>query len=156
MDWRAVLTGVAWGVGYLALLYLFPPLERVGLAAVPLALGAGPLAGAAAGWFSRGGPAESARHGLLAGACTGVAFAAAFWHVLSISRFRSLTPLGNGGGFYALKLAFVYNAGDYAVVTRQPGRVAGALAFTGAAAIVLLAGYAGYVADRRNSVEFIE
>lgn len=154
MHWRAVLAGVAWGVGYLAVLYLLAPLERVGLVAVPLVLGAGPLAGAAAGWLARSGPTESARHGLFAGVLSGLAFAAAFWHVLSVSRFNSLTPFSHGGAFYALKLTFAYSAGDVAVIAAYPGRVAGALAVAGAVAIALLGGYAGYVAATREDVEF--
>jgi hypothetical protein len=155
MHWRAVLAGVAWGVGYLALIYLLPPLERVGLAAAPLALGAGPLAGAAAGALARGGPAESTRHGLFAGALTGAAFAAAFWHVLAVPRFDTLTPLGNGGAFYAAKLTFAYSAGEFPILSRYPGRAVGAIALAGAAAITLLGSYAGYAADAREDVAFI-
>lgn len=156
MHWRAVLAGVAWGGGYLALCYLLPPLERVGLAAVPLALGAGPLAGAAAGWLVRGGPAESTRHGLAAGALTGLVFAAALWHVIAVSRFNTLTPFGHGGAFYAAKLTFAYSAGDFPVIAQYPGRAAGALALTGGTAIALLGSYAGYAADNRDTVQFIE
>ncbi|PSP97553.1 hypothetical protein BRC89_11165 [Halobacteriales archaeon QS_4_70_19] len=156
MHWWAVLTGVAWGVGYLALVYLLAPLESVGLVAVPLVLGAGPLAGAAAGWLARGGPAESTRHGLLAGSLTGLAFAGAFWHVLSVSRFDSLTPFGNGGAFYAAKLTFAYSASDFPVVAAHPGRIAGALAVGGAVILALLGGYAGYVADAREEARFID
>ncbi|MFB6207334.1 MAG: hypothetical protein ABEJ05_12505 [Haloglomus sp.] len=155
MDWRAVLAGVGWGAGYLVLLYLLPPLERVGLVAVPLALGAGPLAGAAAGRLARGGPAERSRHGLFAGILTGLVFAAAYWHVLSVSRFDSLTPFGRGGAFYAMKLGFVYSAGDFPLLARYPGRLAGALALLGTAAIALLGGYAGYVAHARDDVEIL-
>lgn len=156
MHWRPVLTGVAWGAGYLALVYLLAPLERVGLVAVPLVLGAGPLAGASAGWLTGGGPAESTRHGLLAGSLTGLAFAGAFWHVLSVSRFQSLTPFGNGGAFYAAKLTFAYSAGDFPFVAANPGRVAGALTVAGAVTIALLGGYAGYVADAREEAKFID
>jgi len=155
MHWRAVLAGVAWGVGYLGVCYLLPPLERVGLVAALLLPGAGPLAGAAAGWLARGGPAESTRHGLLAGAITGLVFAAASWHVLSVSRFNSLTPFGHGGAFYAVKLTFAYSAGDFPVVARHPGRVGGAIAIAGAAVITLVAAYAGYVASVRETVEFL-
>jgi hypothetical protein len=155
MHWRAVLVGVAWGVGYLAVCYLYPALERVGLVAGLLLLGSGALAGAAAGWLARGGPAESARHGLLAGAVTGVVFAAAFWHVLSVSRFNSLTPFGHGGAFFAVKLSFVYSAGDFPVIARNPGRVGGAIAIAGGAVITLVAAYAGYVASVRETVDFI-
>jgi hypothetical protein len=155
MYWRAVLVGVAWGVGYLALCYLLPPLERVGLVAVPLALGAGPLAGAAAGWLTRGGPAESTRNGLVAGALTGLVFAAALWHVIAVSRFNTLTPFGHGGAFYAVKLTFAYSAGDFPIIARYPGRAAGALALVGGTVIGLLGSYAGYVADGRETAEFI-
>ncbi|WP_276261552.1 hypothetical protein [Haloglomus litoreum] len=156
MHWRAVLAGVAWGVGYLGVCYLLAPLERIGLVAAPLLLGAGPLAGAAAGWLAHGGPAESTRHGLFAGAVTGLVFAAAFWHVLSVSRFNSLTPFGHGGAFYALKLTFAYSAGDFAVIAAAPGRVAGALAVAGAVATTLLGSYGGYVAATRENISFIE
>jgi hypothetical protein len=155
MHWRAVLVGVAWGVGYLGVCYLLPALERVGLVAALLLLGAGPLAGAAAGWLARGGRAKSTRHGLFAGAVTGLAFAAAFWHVLSVSRFNSLTPLGRGGAFYALKLTFAYSAGDFPIISTYPGRVAGGLALAGGVAIALLGAYAGFVADAREEAEFI-
>lgn len=156
MHCRAILAGVAWGVGYLALCYLLPPLERAGLVAVPLALGAGPLAGAAAGWLARGGPAESTRHGLAAGALTGLVFAAALWHVIAVARFNTLTPFGHGGAFYAAKLTFAYSAGDIPIVARYPGRVAGALSLTGGTVTALLGSYAGYVADARENAEFID
>lgn len=156
MHWRAVLAGVAWGVGYLALIYLLPPLEAVGITAVPLALGAGPLAGAAAGHLVDGDRAESIRHGLAAGALTGLAFAVAFWHVVSVARFNTVTPLGRGGAFYAAKLTFAYSAGDISLFSQYPGRSAGALAMAGGAAIALLGGYSGYVSDKRDSVEFID
>jgi hypothetical protein len=155
MHWRAVLVGVAWGVGYLGVCYLLPALERVGLVGALLLLGAGPLAGAAAGWLTPNGPAESTRDGLVAGAVTGLAFAAAFWHVLSVSRFNSLTPLGHGGAFYAVKLTFVYSAGDFPIISAHPGRVAGGLALAGGVAIALLGAYAGFVADAREDVEFM-
>lgn len=155
MHWRAVLVGVVWGVGYLACCYLLPPLEAIGVVAVPLALGAGPLAGAAAGRLSPGGPAESTRYGLAAGALTGLVFAAGFWHVVSVARFNTLTPVGRGGAFYAAKLTFAYSAGDIAFFSRYPGRSAGALAMAGGVAIALLGAYAGYVADVREEVAFV-
>lgn len=155
MHWRAVPVGIAWGVGYLAVCYLLPALERVGLVGALLLLGAGPLAGAAAGWLTPEGPAESTRDGLVAGAVTGLAFAVAFWHVLSVSRFNSLTPLGHGGAFYAVKLTFAYSAGDFPFIARHPGRVGGAIAIAGATVITLVAGYAGYVASVRERVEFV-
>jgi hypothetical protein len=147
-----------WGfgvLGYLGVCYLLPALERVGLVAGLLLLGAGPLAGAAAGWLAGGGPAESTRHGLFAGAVTGLVFAAASWHVLSVSRFNSLTPFGHGGAFYAVKLTFAYSAGDFPIIARHPGRVGGAIAIAGAAVITLVAAYAGYVAAVRETVEFV-
>jgi hypothetical protein len=156
MYWRAVVAGVAWGVGYLACCYLLPPLEAVGVVAVPLALGAGPLAGAAAGRLSPGGPAESTRYGLAAGALTGLVFVAAFWHIVSVARFNTVTPLGRGGAFYAAKLTFAYSAGDVSLIARYPGRAAGALALAGGTAIALLGSYAGYAADRRDRTQFIE
>jgi hypothetical protein len=156
MHWRAVLVGVVWGVGYLALCYLLVPLERVGLAAVPLVLGAGPLAGAAAGWFTDEGPTKSTRHGLFAAGLTGLAFAAVFWHIVSVARFNTLTPFGHGGAFYAAKLMFAYSAGDFPFVSANPGRAAGALAIAGAVAITLLGSYAGYVASVREHVKFID
>ena len=155
MHWRAVVAGVVWGVGYLACCYLLPPLEAVGVVAVPLALGAGPLAGAAAGHLSPGGPAEGTRYGLAAGALTGLVFAVGFWHVVSVPRFDTLTPVGRGGAFYAAKLTFAYSAGDVPLFSRYPGRSAGALAMAGGTAIALLGGYGGYVVEVREEVEFV-
>jgi hypothetical protein len=155
MRWSAVLTGVALAVVYLGVLYLLPPLEGVGLAAAPLLLGAGPLAGAGAGALVADDTTRSARHGLAAGAVAGVVFALAFWHVLSVPRFDTLTPFGRGGAFYAAKLVFVYSAGDLPIIARHPGRMAGALALGGAAAIALLGAYAGHAVAAREEIAFV-
>ena len=156
MYWRAVVAGVAWGVGYLACCYPRRPRVPAGARGGRRPRGGGPRGGAAAGGLPPGGPAESTRYGLAAGALTGLVFVAAFWHIVSVARFNTVTPLGRGGAFYAAKLTFAYSAGDVSLIARYPGRAAGALALAGGTAIALLGSYAGYAADRRDRTQFIE
>lgn len=149
MNWRAVGAGVGWGVGYLGLCYLFAPLARAGPGAAALLLGAGPLAGAAAGWLSADGPARSTRHGLAAGAPVALAFAGLFWYSM-------VTPFGAGGAFYAAKYTLATSAGDLPVIARRPTLVVAGLTAAGTVGIAGLSTYASRVADRREHVRFIE
>jgi hypothetical protein len=143
------VAGVAWGVGYLGLCYLFTPLAGAGLAAVVLLLGAGPLAGAAAGWLSGAGAARSSRHGLAAGVPVGLAFAALFWYSMT-------TPFGAGGAFYAAKYTLATSAADFPIIARRTTLVVVTLTVGGAVGLAGLATYAGRVAEHREEVRFIE
>lgn len=143
LDWPAVGAGVAWGVGYLALLSV-PVFSGVRLMAVPLVLASGLLAGAAAGRLARRGDAAGGRHGLAAGLFTGSCFAAGFWTALS-------TPGLSVGVFYGLNYLLATSAGSVRVVATHGPLVVSTLAVLGGTAVALLGYLAGREAPKREA-----
>lgn len=142
LDWPAVAAGVAWGVGYLALLSI-PVFSGLRWIAVPLALASGLLAGAAAGRLARSDGAE-ARHGLAAGLLTGGCFATGFWVALS-------TPGLSVGVFYEFNYLLATNAGRMGVIATHGPLVVSLLAVLGGAAVALLGYLAGREAPKRGA-----
>ena len=143
LDWPAVGAGVAWGVGYLALLSI-PVFSGLRLMAVPLVLASGLLAGAAAGRLARRDDAAGGRHGLAAGLITGSCFAAGFWMALS-------TPGLSVGVFYGLNYLLATNAGSVRVIATHGPLVVSTLAVLGGTLVALLGYLAGREAPRRGS-----
>lgn len=143
LDWPAVGAGVAWGVGYLALLSI-PVFSGLRLMAVPLVLASGLLAGAAAGRLARRDDAAGGRHGLAAGLLTGSCFAAGFWMALS-------TPGLSVGVFYGLNYLLATNAGSVRVIATHGPLVVSTLAVLGGTLVALLGYLAGREAPRRGS-----
>jgi len=148
LDPRAVVAGTAAALAYLAVLALLPGLERVRLAGVPLVLGTGLVAGAAAGLVADDGPVAGAWHGLLAGSLGGAAFAVALVTVFSLNE-----PYGV---FHGLNYVVALSAGAVPVVATHGRAVVAGLAGGGWALIALLGVYAGHAAPRRNDGALIE
>jgi hypothetical protein len=136
LDWPAVAAGVAWGVGYLALLSI-PVFSALRWAAVPLALASGLLAGAAAGGLARRDDGAGGRHGLIAGLLTGTCFAVGFWVALS-------TPGLSVGVFHGFNYLLATNAGRVRVIATHGPLVVSTLAVVGGATVAGL----GYLAGR--------
>lgn len=141
-DWRAVGVGVAWGLGYLAVLSV-PVFSNLRWLAVPLVLATGLLAGAAAGGLAGRGVHEGGRHGLISGGLTGAGFAVALWVTFS-------TPGATSGVFWSLEYLLATSAGRFPVVATHGRLVVGALAVLGGLAIALLGEYAGRRAPARE------
>ncbi|WP_255195527.1 hypothetical protein [Halorarius litoreus] len=147
-DWRAVVTGTGAATAYLAFLAFFPGLTGVRLEGVPLVLGTGLVAGAAAGIRADRGPQVGAWHGLLAGSLAGALFA-----VTLVSVFWSNLPFGV---FHGLNYVLAVSAGRFPVVaTHGPAVVAG-IAGGGWAAIAALGLLAGRQAPLRETYGVIE
>lgn len=143
LDWPAVAAGVAWGMGYLALLSI-PVFSGLRLMAVPLVLASGLLAGAAAGRLARRDDEDGARHGLAAGLLTGTCLAAGFWVALS-------TPGLSVGVFYGLNYLLATSAGRVRVIATHGPLVVASLAVLGGVAVALLGYVAGREAPRRGT-----
>ena len=142
LDWPAVAAGVAWGVGYLALLSV-PVFSGLRWTAVPLVLASGLLAGAAAGRLARRGDDAAGRHGLAAGLFTGICFAVGFQVALS-------TPGLSVGVFYGLNYLLATSAGRVRVVATHGPLVVSSLAVLGGATVGLLGYVAGREAPKRD------
>ena len=143
LDWPAVGAGVAWGVGYLALLSV-PVFSGLRWMAVPLVLASGLLAGAAAGRLARRDDEAGGRHGLAAGLLTGTCFAAGFWVALS-------TPGLSVGVFYGLNYLLATSAGRVGLVATHGPLVVATLAVLGGATVAGLGYLAGREAPRRRA-----
>lgn len=147
-DWRAVAVGAAAAAAYLAVLGFLPGLHAARLEAVPLVLGTGFVAGAAAGLRADRGPAAGAWHGLLAGCVAGGLFALATVYVFSVNE-----PYGV---FHALNYLVATAAGTFPVVATHGRIVVGAVAGTGWAAIAALGLLAGRRAPMRETRAVVE
>ncbi|MFC6942930.1 hypothetical protein ACFQE8_23730 [Salinirubellus sp. GCM10025818] len=144
LDWPAVGAGVAWGVGYLALLSV-PVFSALRWAAVPLVLASGLLAGAAAGGLARHDDDEAGgRHGFTAGLLTGTCFAVGFWVALS-------TPGFSVGVFHGFNYLLATSAGRVGVIATHGPLVVSALAVLGGATVAGLGYLAGREAPRRGA-----
>lgn len=142
LDWPAVAAGVAWGVGYLALLSV-PVFSALRWTAVPLVLASGLLAGAAAGRLARREDAAG-RHGFAAGLVTGGTFAVGFKVALA-------TPGLSVGVFYGLNYLLATNAGRVRAIATHGPLVVSSLAVLGGALIGLFGFLAGREAPRRDA-----
>lgn len=147
-DWRAVGVGAGAAAAYLAVLALVPGLEHVRLEAVPLVLGTGLVAGAAAGLHAGGGPEAGAWHGLLAGSFAGGTFAVAL-----VVAFTENLPLG---AFRGLNYVVAHAAGEFPVVATRGTLVVAAIAGGGWAAIAALGLLAGRRAPLRETHRVVE
>ncbi|PSP57201.1 hypothetical protein BRC72_09175 [Halobacteriales archaeon QH_7_66_36] len=147
-DWRAVASGLGAALLYLAVLALFPGFEGVRFAGVPLVLGTGLVAGAAAGIAADDGPTTGAWHGLLSGSLGGAAFAVTLVYV-----FAANEPYGV---FYGLNYVLALSAGDISVIATHGRTVVAGLAGTGWVLITVLGIYAGYTAPQREGRTLIE
>ncbi|MFB6117901.1 hypothetical protein [Halosegnis sp.] len=147
-DWRAVVSGAGAAVVYLAVLALFPGLEGVRVAGVPLVLGTGLVAGAAAGMAADDGPAAGAWHGLLSGSLGGAIFAVTLVYV-----FAANEPYGV---FHGLNHVLALSAADFTVVATHGRAVVAGVAGLGWVLIAVLGVYAGYVAPQRQGGALVE
>lgn len=147
-DWGAVVSGVCAAVVYIGILALFPGLEGVRFAGVPLVLATGLVAGAAAGVAADAGPRGGAWHGLLAGSLGGAVFAVTLVYV-----FAANEPYGV---FHGLNYVLALSAGDFRVIATHGRLVVAGLAGVGWTVIALLGVYAGYAAPQREGGALIE
>lgn len=143
LDWPAVGAGVAWGVGYLAVLSV-PAFSGLRWTAVPLVLAAGLLAGAAAGRLARRDPDAGGVHGLVAGLLTGTCFAAGFWLALD-------TPGMSVGVFYGFNYLLATSAGRVSVIATHGPLVVASFAVFGGTVMALLGFLAGREAPKRGT-----
>ena len=149
LDWPAVAVGFAWGVGYLAVLSV-PVFSGLRLAAVPLVLASGLLAGAAAGRLARRGDAAGGRHGFAAGLLTGACFTLGFWTALS-------TPGLSVGVFHGFNYLLATSAGRIRVIATHGPLVVSTLAVLGGVAVAALGYVAGREAPKRgDDPSFVE
>jgi hypothetical protein len=143
LDWPAVGAGIAWGVGYLALLSV-PVFSGLRWAAVPLVLASGLLAGAAAGRLARREDEAGGVHGLVAGLLTGACFAVGF-------RLALDTPGWSVGVFYGFNYLLATNAGRVRVIATHGPLVVSTLAVLGGATMGVLGFLAGREAPKRGT-----
>jgi hypothetical protein len=147
-DWRAVATGAGAAAVYLAFLAFFPGLDGVRIEGVPLVLGTGLVAGAAAGLRADQGPGAGAWHGLLSGCVAGALFA-----VTLVVVFAENLPFGV---FHGLNYVVALSAGQFPVVATNGQLVVAGIAGAGWAAIAALGLVAGRQAPLRESYGVIE
>lgn len=146
-DWRAVGTGGLAGAAYLTGLAILPWLVRLRVTTVPLLLGTGLVAGAAAG-LADGSPTTGAWHGLLAGSVVGGLFA-----VTMAYAFATDAPLG---AFHALNHVVATAAGEFPVIATHGPAVVGSLAGLGWGAIAGLGALGGRLAPMREGYAVVE
>lgn len=147
-DARAVAAGVGLGALYVAALLWFPGLERARVAAVPLTLATGLVAGASAGLLADDGPRAGGWHGLLAGSAAGGLVAATTVYTFTV-------PGAASGAFYAMNYLLATSAGTFPVVAARGPLVLAVLAGLGWAGIAALGLYAGRRAPLREGGSLI-
>jgi hypothetical protein len=147
-DWRAVTVGAGAAAVYLAFLTFFPGFEGVRIEAVPLVLGTGLVAGAAAGLRADRGPTAGAWHGLLSGCLAGALFA-----VTLVVVFTENLPFGV---FHGLNYVVATSAGQFTVVATHGPMVVAGIAGAGWGAIAALGLVAGRQAPLRETYGVVE
>lgn len=140
---RAVAAGVALGGLYVAILLWLPGMERARLAAIPLVLATGLVAGAGAGIAADAGPRSGGWHGLAAGTLVGAGVAATILYTFSI-------PGAASGAFYAANYLLATSAGEFSVVAQHGPLVLAVLAGIIWGGIAALGLYAGRQAPLRE------
>lgn len=148
MDMRAVATGVILGGVYVATLLWLPGMERARLAAVPLLLATGLVAGAGAGLAADNGPRTGGWHGLAAGTLVGAGVAATILYTF-------IVPGAASGAFYAANYLLATSAGQFSVVAQHGSLVVAVLAGLVWGCVAALGLYAGRQAPLREDVGVI-
>lgn len=144
IDARAVATGVALGGLYIATLLWLPGMEQARLAAVPLMVATGLVAGSGAGLAADAGPRSGGWHGLAAGSLVGAGVAATLFYTFTV-------PGAASGAFYAANYLLATFAGQFPVIAQHGPVVLAVLAGLVWAGIAALGLYAGRQAPLRET-----